>query len=105
MTLKIESAGRTLHLLGELDVATETMLNEALQPLVTDGGTVTIDLSGLDFIDSSGVRALVRGAGALGNGGRLELADPAPAVKRVLDLMRLDTIPNVEVTHTGDPSP
>ncbi|HYH27845.1 MAG TPA: STAS domain-containing protein [Actinomycetota bacterium] len=104
MALEIESDGRTLRLRGELDVATEPQLNEAFHPLTEGGGTLTIDLSALDFIDSSGVRAIVRGAGALGDQGILELRDPGPAVQRVLDLMRLDTIPNVKVTHTGDPS-
>jgi anti-anti-sigma factor len=51
---------------------------------------LVIDLSGVQGIDSAGIRALVRGhTSALRLGGRLRLAAPSPAVRRVLELLNL----------------
>lgn len=94
-----------LRLVGELDIASDRELADALETEIARGGDVTLDLSGLEFIDSSGVRALIRAAEALQSKGRLILRSPAPPVKRVLDLMRLDTVPNMEIVHTDEPGP
>ena len=51
---------------------------------------LVIDLSGVQAIDSAGIRALVRGhTSALRLGGRVRLAAPSPAVRRVLELLNL----------------
>ena len=51
---------------------------------------LVIDLSGVQAIDSAGIRALVRGhTTALRLGGRVRLAAPSPAVRRVLELSHL----------------
>jgi len=60
-----------LTLRGELDLASAPVLEAAALPVVRDGGRVVIDLRGLTFIDSSGVRVLVAGhaAARLSGGG------------------------------------
>jgi anti-anti-sigma factor len=79
----------SLRLVGELDVAeTDGLLERATSALPTDGDLV-LELDELTFIDSSGVRALVTIAGML-RSGRLVLADPTPAVRRVLDLVEIE---------------
>ena len=50
-----------LSLIGELDIAVADWVEERLRALRDDGRPVRLDLSQLDFIDSSGVRALVLG--------------------------------------------
>jgi anti-anti-sigma factor len=51
---------------------------------------LVIDLSGVQAIDSAGIRALVRGhTSALRLGGRVRLAAPSPAVRHVLELLNL----------------
>jgi anti-anti-sigma factor len=51
---------------------------------------LVVDLSGVQAIDSAGIRALVRGhTSALRLGGRLRLAAPSPPVRRVLELLNL----------------
>jgi anti-anti-sigma factor len=63
-----------LTLRGELDLATAPDLEEAALPVIRGGGRVTIDLRGLEFIDSSGVRVLVAGhAAARLSGGSLTI--------------------------------
>jgi anti-sigma B factor antagonist len=56
--------------------------------VVADGsGTALVDLSGVTFIDSSGVRELLaanRQAEAMGM--RLQLVNPSAACKRVLEI-------------------
>ena len=50
-----------LTLVGELDIAVAGMVEERLRRLRDDERRVRIDLSELEFIDSSGVRAIVLG--------------------------------------------
>ena len=42
---------------GEIDLATASMLEDAIQAV---RGTVAVDLSGVTFMDSAGIRVLVR---------------------------------------------
>ncbi len=44
---------------GELDLLSVPELREALERAQADGADVTLDLSGLDFIDSTGVHLVV----------------------------------------------
>ncbi|WP_420585977.1 STAS domain-containing protein [Ruegeria sp.] len=66
----------------------EDMRNEA------DGGAarVVLDLSGVEFIDSSGLGAIVASMKQLGNGRRLDLAGLHPFVEKVFRLTRMDTV-------------
>lgn len=48
-----------LRLVGELDQAGIGGLNQRLGELKQSGATVRLDLSGLEFIDSSGVRCIL----------------------------------------------
>jgi anti-anti-sigma factor len=47
----------TIHVKGELDLSTAGLLEAALER--TSAVDVAVDLSGLSFIDSSGIRVLV----------------------------------------------
>jgi anti-anti-sigma factor len=52
--------GATVTLSGELDIATVPRVEEAIDTtLVGDVRTLTIDLSGLNFVDSSGLRLFI----------------------------------------------
>ena len=53
-------AGHTLALSGELDIAEAGRLERAIADLCAAGaGSIRIDLSGLTFLDSTGLRAIV----------------------------------------------
>ncbi len=55
--------GRTVvWVSGDVDLAAEASLTHALAEVVASGSTthVVVDLSGVPFLDSSGIRALVR---------------------------------------------
>ena len=75
---------------GVLDVADAVSVAAALTAVAARERDIIIDLAGLEFIDSSGVAALVRGRRqARHAGGELLLAAPRPRVLRVLSLTRL----------------
>ncbi len=55
-----EGEGVTLSLTGELDMRTATELSECLARCLADGASdLTVDLRGLAFMDSSGLRLLI----------------------------------------------
>ena len=53
---------------------------------------VILDLSAVDFVDSSGLGAIVAAMKQLGNGRKLELAGLTPTVAKVFRLTRMDTV-------------
>jgi anti-anti-sigma factor len=101
VVLKIEKTvdPRGLRLLGELDLASEDALTEAFELEAGQNGDFTLEVSELTFIDSAGVRALIKAADSLQGRGRLIIRSPGEPLKRVFQLMRLDTVPNVEISR------
>ena len=73
---------------GELDIMGAPRLLEALP---REGTTpIVIDLSAVDFMDSTGLRALLEARTAAAEAGRgFGLAAPSAAVTRVLELVDL----------------
>jgi len=88
------------RLVGELDIAAASGLPQQLAQL--GGGLpfrVVVDLSGLTFIDSSGLNGLVNAARAVeSKGGWIVFAGATDHVARVLDIVRLDDAVEVEPT-------
>jgi anti-sigma B factor antagonist len=78
---------------GELDLAyAQQAENRALEAFgSTDGGRLVIDLSGLSYCDSSGIRALLNVENwAAKRDLRVVLRHPRPIVRRVLEIMGVD---------------
>jgi anti-anti-sigma factor len=64
LELPCDDGNRTLVLSGELDMASAGLLDCPLLQISADGTTsFTLDLSGLTFIDSSGIRAVLAAMG------------------------------------------
>jgi anti-anti-sigma factor len=72
---------------GELDLATAKALQRELERVeATDVGAIILDLSGLTFMDSTGVRLLLTAhARSRADGNRLTMLRGRAAVQRVLD--------------------
>lgn len=51
--------GGVVHLEGELDLGASEWLREALTNAMESDGPLTLDLSGVSFMDSSGIRVLL----------------------------------------------
>jgi anti-sigma B factor antagonist len=85
---------------GEVDVATAPRLREQLIALVNDQRyRLIVDLSGVDFIDSTGLGVLI---GALkrvrGHDGDLHLVCSDPRIVRVFEITGLDQIFRIHET-------
>lgn len=79
---------------GELDLYTAPRLQTALAALLREPvDRVVVDLSGVEFCDSTGMNVLLAAMKRVKeNGGTFELAAPRPAVRRILQVTGLDTV-------------
>lgn len=77
---------------GELDIETHEELADRLVR-EAERGAVVVDLTACDFIDSSGVRALLLGIRAAGGEGTttFAIACPNDQVQRILEMTGLET--------------
>jgi anti-anti-sigma factor len=73
---------------GELDAHTAPALTEAMAEL--PDGEVVVDLGGVTFVDSSGLRVLLEATNrARAAGGDLTLASLNPSIQRLIDISGL----------------
>jgi len=78
-----------LSLSGEIDAHTAPRVADALAG--TGSTVVDVDMSGVEFVDSSGLRVLVEAHQRLeSSGGVLRLVDASPAVRRLLQISGID---------------
>lgn len=79
---------------GEIDAHTAPALAEAIAEC--EGDTVVLDLSGVEFVDSSGLRVLIEAhQTAADAGSTFQLAHPSPAVTRLLEISGVSDYLNV----------
>ena len=83
---------------GELDISTHERLGEQLSKVANGKLPIVVDLSSCDFIDSSGIRALLLGVKAVEANskgtGAFSIASPGPQVRRILEMTGVDrTVP------------
>jgi anti-sigma B factor antagonist len=72
---------------GELDIATAAKLERALHDGRRPGDQVVLDLAGLEFLDSTGLRVIVKGVEAAARDRwELRLRHGRPAVRRVFEI-------------------
>ena len=93
--LVFTSSPGVLSVAGEIDASnSEELLERICQE--AGNGPFTLDLLEVDFIDSSGIRALLRAAARKDVQPPLRIK-PSPAVVRLLEITQLDTVPSIEV--------
>ncbi|HVF79312.1 MAG TPA: STAS domain-containing protein [Solirubrobacteraceae bacterium] len=92
VTSEREGAVHTICLSGELDLATADVVNDELMRAEgDDASSIVLDLSGLTFIDSTGLRLLVTAAArSRADSDRLALLRGGPAVQRAFALTGLE---------------
>lgn len=85
---------------GRVNMVAAPRLRDQLRELVENGSrNLVVDLSATEFIDSSGLGALISGLKAARQaGGDLRIAAPSEQVRRVLTLTRLDTVLTAHAT-------
>ncbi len=90
----VDSDRIVIHVDGRLDAETCNMLKRAFQDHVASGiRHITVEMSQVSFIDSSGLSALISGLKALRQtGGSLNLAAVGSQARAALRLTLLDTV-------------
>ena len=83
-----------VRLQGELDLSTASQLRDELARLTADGARfVTVDMSDLAFIDSTGLSVLITGLKRLRQqGGDMALRSPTPSTRKVLEITGLTEV-------------
>lgn len=83
---------------GDLDLGSAPLLEAALRGLAPFERPVVVDLAGVDFIDSSGVRSLlaVNQMVADAVGTPVALTGGTPATRRLIELTGIDQVLTVE---------
>lgn len=83
-----------IHAEGErIDAAGALLFKEQMRALTAQAqGRVVLDLGAVNFLDSSGLGAVVSVMKMLGPERRLELAALTPPVERVFRLTRMDSV-------------
>jgi anti-sigma B factor antagonist len=89
-SVRTEREGRICRLtpVGELDIATAPVLQEAFDAVFVDGdaGKIVVDLSELAFMDSTGLHLLAKLNAACEHADRLRVINDSPAVERLFDI-------------------
>ena len=78
---------------GEIDLGTVRRLDDEVTPLTSAGARVALDCHGVAFMDSSGLKFLLRQSRlAKSSGGRLLLCAPSLPVIHVLELAEVTAV-------------
>jgi anti-sigma B factor antagonist len=100
MKLTAEASGGALVVsLGEarLDAAIAIQFKDRMREmLLQPSPRVVLDLSGVGFLDSSGLGAIVSVMKGLGPGRKLELRGLTPNVEKVFRLTRMDSVFSIQ---------
>ncbi|MFL6160458.1 MAG: STAS domain-containing protein [Marmoricola sp.] len=98
-----DGARAELLVSGEVDIAVADALHDAaLAALGPDLPGLVVDLSGLTFLDSTGIGALVRIRNDVIAGGRtLTLANPTARIVRILDVTGLSTVFDIDPEYVS----
>ncbi len=92
--IRQQDGGSVVGPRGRLTMVSARAFRDAVTEVIErDGGTVVVDLSGVSFVDSSGLGALVACLKtARQAGGDLRIAAPTEQVTMVLGLTNLDRV-------------
>lgn len=93
----------SIRLQGELDMSTAPALGRNLtEALDAMSHAISLDLSGLTFLDSTGIRVLMSAhRRAAGQGCAFILRSPQPSVLRVLKLTGIDQLLVIDIGNAA----
>ena len=92
----------TVTVAGDVDLAAADTLWSVLDEYVRPGAQVVVDCSRVAFLDSMGLRTLIRAQHKAGSAGaRLTLAAPSEAVLRVLQLAGVSDLFVLDISGSG----
>ncbi len=91
----VDQAGtRIVTVSGELDISNAASLEATVASITAEHpDRLIFDLSGLRFMDSAGIAVLI---GAAASVDAVQLRDPSPIVRRVIELTGLSSVLRIE---------
>jgi anti-anti-sigma factor len=103
LQINLDVAHARIAVTGELDLATVHVLHEAAAFLMSETAeAITIDLSGLQFIDAAGLGEIVGlRATLIAADRRLTLSRPSPTVRRTFAVGGLAKLLPENSSHSG----
>ena len=100
-----EGHASLIYVTGEIDIATCERLRDAIEPHLGPQQTIILDLSGVEFMDSSCLTVLVQARGTLtADGGSLFLRNPSAAAHRLVTISGLQDLLQDDADTPHDPS-
>ena len=99
MSYKVTEDGNiaTIHLDGEIDMDVTEKAKEVIFPHIEAGKEVHLNLSNVQYMDSSGISVLIEShQKALEKGTKLVLKDVSKSVLKVIMMAKLEQILNLE---------
>jgi anti-anti-sigma factor len=99
MTYKItkEDNLSTIFLDGEIDMDKTEEVKEVILPILDSGKDVVLNLSNVQYMDSSGISVLIEShQKALEKGTKLVIKDVSKSVLKVIMMAKLEQILNLE---------
>ena len=99
MTYKIEENGnsRIIHLTGEIDMDVADKARQSILPLIEAGHEVHLNLSKVEYMDSSGISVLIEShQKALEMNNKLIVKDVSKSVLKVIMMAKLEQVLNLD---------
>jgi anti-anti-sigma factor len=101
LTIQVQVRGDGLAVSGELDMASADDFREFAKTVVDPTREVALNIAELAFVDSSGVRAILRLAEtACPNG--VVLRWPRNNVLRTLEILAVERVPGIRIQRRSD---
>lgn len=88
--LRETGTGVRVNVTGEIDMSTADGLRDSLLDATRRGGVVEVDLSGVEFMDSRGIRALVEAWASVPSTGSFSVVDASEKARQLLRTTGLD---------------
>ena len=80
---------------GRADSETADRLEQELRAAVEQHAKVAVDIRGIDYISSAGLRALIQAARAAQGRSELAICSPSASVQRVFDMSGMQNLVNI----------
>jgi anti-anti-sigma factor len=87
-------SSEVIEVAGELDLATAPKLEEVLDRMLVIPHEIVVDVTGLTFVDSSGLRLLLRASELVG--GRIQLKGCSTRITHLLDIAGISAAFNID---------
>lgn len=83
---KINGGELVLSLHGRLDMTTASTLSEEIESSIAGIGTLVLDLAGLEYISSAGLKQLLSVQARMNQQGKMLVKNPSAEVREILEI-------------------